>query len=127
MSSSIAPAQAESSVVRANHAYIDGYLDCLKTQRKLSPHTTDNYRRDLLELVVMLDGAALALVTHEQVRSMTSRLHARGLNPRSIARKLSAWRGFFGWLSEQITLASNPVDGVSAPRPILCRWRWAQT
>ncbi|NMM25813.1 MAG: tyrosine recombinase XerC [Glaciimonas sp.] len=102
--------------VSANYARIDSYLDCLKTQRKLSPHTIDNYRRDLLELAAMLNGAALALITHEQVRSMTSRLHARGLNPRSIARKLSAWRGFFGWLSEQTVLASNPVDGVSAPR-----------
>ncbi len=116
MSSSIAPAQAASSVVRANQAYIDGYLDCLKTQRKLSPHTTDNYRRDLLELASMLDGAALAQVSHNHVRSMTSRLHARGLNPRSIARKLSAWRGFYGWLSDQIPLALNPVNGISAPR-----------
>lgn len=116
MPPTIAPAQATSSGVRANHAYIESYLDCLKTQRKLSPHTTDNYRRDLLELVAMLDGAALAQVSHNQVRSMTSRLHARGLNPRSIARKLSAWRGFYGWLSDQIPLALNPVNGISAPR-----------
>lgn len=100
----------------SNGARIDGYLDCLKTQRKLSPHTLDNYARDLRELALLLDGAALALTTRAQVRNMTSRLHARGLSARSIARKLSAWRGFFRWLSEQTPLASNPVDGVKAPR-----------
>lgn len=100
----------------SNDARIDSYLDCLKTQRKLSPHTLDNYARDLRALASMLDGAALAATSHAQVRNMTSRLHARGLSARSIARKLSAWRGFFRWLSEQTPLASNPVDGVKAPR-----------
>ncbi|MEO8169449.1 MAG: tyrosine recombinase XerC [Oxalobacteraceae bacterium] len=99
-----------------NTARIDSYLDCLKTQRKLSPHTLDNYARDLHELALMLEGTSLALTSHAQVRNLTSRLHSRGLNPRSIARKLSAWRGFFRWLSEQIPLASNPVDGIRAPR-----------
>jgi integrase/recombinase XerC len=31
-------------------------------------------------------------------------------------RKLSSWRGFFNWLSEQTTLAANPADGIRAPR-----------
>ncbi|WP_025916101.1 tyrosine recombinase XerC [Herminiimonas sp. CN] len=100
----------------ADAARIAGYLDCLKTQRKLSPHTLDNYGRDLRELLAMLDGAALAATNHAQVRNLTARLHARGLNARSIARKLSAWRGFFGWLAEQMPLPSNPVDGVTAPK-----------
>jgi len=100
----------------SNDARIDSYLDCLKTQRKLSPHTLDNYARDLRALALMLDGAALAATSHAQVRNMASRMHAGGLSARSIARKLSAWRGFFRWLSEQTPLASNPVDGVKAPR-----------
>lgn len=100
----------------ADRIFIESYLDCLKTQRRLSPHTLDGYGRDLRELIVMLGGAALPSTTHVQVRSLAARLHARGLNPRSIARKLSAWRGFFGWLADQLSLAANPVDGVTAPR-----------
>lgn len=102
--------------VHINQAYLTRYLDTLKTQRKLSPHTLDAYTRDLRELTLMLDGAALVATTHTQVRNLASRLHARGLDARSIARKLSAWRVFFGWLSEQTVLTSNPVDGVTAPK-----------
>lgn len=93
------------------------YLDSLQL-RKLSPHTISNYGRDLDELVVLANTSAVPLqaVTHNNVRKFAAQLHARGLNARSIARKLSAWRGFFDWLSEQVTLPSNPVDGVKAPK-----------
>jgi integrase/recombinase XerC len=40
----------------------------------------------------------------------------RNRDPRSIARKLSGWRGFFTWLSRPDPLAANPVEGVRAPR-----------
>ena len=103
-----------------NHAYLDGYLDNLISQRHLSPLTVENYRRDLLELTALAtaddNSASLASITHFHIRKFASQLHAKGLNARSIARKLSAWRGFFGWMSEQNQVTSNPVDGIKAPK-----------
>ncbi|MFD2270496.1 tyrosine recombinase XerC [Undibacterium arcticum] len=103
---------------------IDAYLDQLVTQRQLSPHTIDGYRRDLAQLSALAaaaSGSDLPLLTHFQIRKFTAKLHGQGLNPRSIARKLSAWRGFFGWLAAHgellaSPLASNPVAGVKAPK-----------
>jgi integrase/recombinase XerC len=114
------------------------YLASLAEQRQLSPHTVSNYGRDLQELAAMVQtlpqlpayapsvaqtGAVSATrytaVSHAHIRKFAAQLHAKGLNPRSIARKLSAWRGFYDWLSEQADqseLASNPVDGVKAPK-----------
>jgi integrase/recombinase XerC len=96
------------------------YLDSLKTQRKLSPHTIDNYRRDLRELQALAEMVpskpALAALGPFHIRKFAAQLHAKGLNARSIARKLSAWRGFFAWLSENVSMAANPVDGVKAPK-----------
>ncbi|WP_034299747.1 tyrosine recombinase XerC [Herbaspirillum sp. RV1423] len=102
----------------ANPAELDRYLDSLQSQRMLSPHTVSNYGRDLTELTELAQaaGVALAAVTHFQIRKFAAQLHGRGLNARSIARKLSAWRGFYDWLSEQGNLKSNPVDGVKAPK-----------
>lgn len=95
---------------------IKAYLETLAAQRKLSGHTVSNYRRDLERLHQMADGIPLEKLTYHQIRHFTSRLHAEGLSPRSIARKLSAWRGFYQWLAEQTGLASNPVKTIKAPR-----------
>jgi integrase/recombinase XerC len=104
----------------SNRTYLAGYLDSLKTQRKLSLHTVSSYGRDLAELAAFTEAlpgnAAFSALSYFHIRKFTSQLHARGLNARSIARKLSAWRGFFDWLADQVTLASNPVDGVKAPK-----------
>lgn len=104
----------------ADRAYIDDYLDSLLTQRQLSAHTLANYGRDLAELATLTRAVRPALpltaVTHFHVRKFAAQLHARGLSGTSIARKLSAWRGFYGWLSQQTSLAANPVEGVKPPK-----------
>lgn len=101
-----------------NQAEFARYLDSLQNQRMLSPRTINSYRRDLGELSILARTADVALdaVSHFQIRQFAARLHGKGLDARSIARKLSAWRGFYDWLSEQGGLKSNPVDGVKAPR-----------
>lgn len=99
---------------------LDDYLDSLLTQRKLSAHTLLNYRRDLTELAALaaaLPGKPpIAALSHFHIRKFAAQLHGRGLSARSIARKLSSWRGFFRWLSAHAEISSNPVDGVKAPK-----------
>lgn len=99
---------------------IAGYLQHLQTQRKLSAHTLDNYRRDLDQLLALASEqpghGQLAQLTQFDIRRFAGQLHGRGMSPSSIARKLSAWRGFFSWLAQQTTMPANPVDGVKAPK-----------
>jgi integrase/recombinase XerC len=66
-----------------------------------------------------VDGLDLTAVTNGHVRRWAARLHAKGKSPRTIARTLSAWRGWYDWLSQkqdQPTLKANPVDDVKAPK-----------
>lgn len=102
--------------IAAADAWSGRYLAELATQRQLSPHTIAAYGRDLAELARLAGHADWARLTHADIRRFTAKLHADGQGPTSIARKLSGWRGFFEWLSRQVTLAANPVDGVRAPR-----------
>lgn len=100
-------------------AHIAAYLGHLQTQRKLADHTLDSYQRDLHQLQSLSaekSSVGLADLTQIDIRRFASQLHARGLSASSIARKLSAWRGFYQWLALQQTLRSNPTDGVKAPR-----------
>ena len=94
----------------------DAYLAHLAAQRKLSAHTVAAYRRDLRELAALSGGKAWDALTHLDIRRYAAQLHGRGQDARSIARKLSGWRGFFAWLGRHGTLAANPVEGVRAPK-----------
>lgn len=95
---------------------LDKYLDNLQFQRMLSAHTIASYRRDLAELAQMAGEIPWVDVDQGHIRKFAAQLHARGLNPRSIARKLSSWRGFFDWLAQASPLKRNPAEGVRPPR-----------
>lgn len=102
-----------------DHQLIDGYLQYLQTQRKLSEHTLENYQRDLRQLIDLTQekhGRALGNLVTFDLRRFAAQLHAHGMAPSSIARKLSAWRGFFGWMATEHGLGVNPVDGVKPPK-----------
>lgn len=107
---------------RGKAEWLDAYTAQLATQRKLSPHTLDAYGRDLRELLALSADTPWTALAHNEVRRYAAKLHGGGLDPRSIARKLSSWRGFFNWLSGETALDANPVDGIRAPSgPRPCR------
>jgi integrase/recombinase XerC len=92
------------------------WLGWLETQRKLSPRTAAAYGHDLAELAQFSGQQPWSAISHADIRRYAAKLHAAGLSPRSIARKLSGWRSFFRWLADHETLAANPADGVRAPK-----------
>lgn len=92
------------------------FLAELRLQRRMSPHTLDAYRRDLDALAVACAGAAIEKITSIDVRRFLARMHAAGLAPASLARRLSAWRSFYRWLGQRGTVTANPVAGVRAPK-----------
>lgn len=92
------------------------WLEMLGSQRRYSAHTLAGYRRDLLLLCGTVNGLALEQLAEGHVRQSIARLHAAGHHPRSLARMLSAWRGFYAWWAPRAGLDVNPVTGVRAPK-----------
>jgi integrase/recombinase XerC len=97
---------------------LQDYLRHLQVERRLATRTREMYAADLLRLQASAraDGVALEQVQPHHVRGWMARLHRGGLGPRSIAMMLSAWRGLYRWWGEQGAVASNPVEGVRAPK-----------
>ncbi len=95
---------------------LPAYMEYLRSERKLATLTLENYLRDLQELASYKDSQEWAELRPLDIRKFAAKMHAQGLNPRSIARKLSSWRGWFGWLAQQGMLKVNPVDGVRPPK-----------
>ena len=94
------------------------YLRHLEVERRLAPRTLTLYREALQRLGAAADeaGVELKAVQTAQVRRWMAQLHRHGLAPRSLAIVLAAWRGLYRWWGEQHAVASNPVDGVRAPK-----------
>ncbi len=85
----------------------------------MSPATLDAYGRDLSRFANWLGKAAGEPVKDldaATIRSFAASEHRKGLNPRTIQRRLSALRRFFAWLMDNGELADNPAAHVKAPR-----------
>ena len=96
--------------------YHAAYLDHLAHERGLSPLTCENYARDIRSLQQLADGTALQELKTAHIRRFVATLHGRGIGGKSIARMLSAWRGFFAFLGHRHGFDNNPCIGMRAPK-----------
>ncbi|MCA1926337.1 MAG: tyrosine-type recombinase/integrase, partial [Thiobacillus sp.] len=97
-------------------APVDAYLTCLAAERRLSPHTLAAARRDLGKLVTHTGGRPLDTLSVDDIRHAIVRLRAAGLSPRSVARHLSSWRGFYAFACRRLGFGANPCVGLRPPR-----------
>jgi len=112
-----APAPAGWSA--AELALVDGFLASLRNERRLSRHTAAAYRRDLAAFVAWCAKARLTRwgeLDEAQLRRYAAAAHRGGLAPRSIQRRLSALRTFFGFLIREGVLKRSPAADVRAPK-----------
>ena len=99
-----------------NQQYLDGYLAWLRNEKQYSALTAENYARALGHLFELAAGTPLANLKIHHIRRFIAQLHSQGLGGRSLARMLSAWRGFFTYLMRDHGLADNPCVGLRAPK-----------
>lgn len=99
-----------------NQNYLNGYLAWLRTEKQYSELTAENYARDLGHLFELAADTPLADLKIHHIRRFIAQLHSKGLGGRSLARMLSAWRGFFTYLMRDHGLTGNPCAGLRAPK-----------
>jgi len=98
------------------NSYLAGFLSQLRQERRLSRHTADAYARDVRALLELAGTTPLAELQIHQIRRFAAQLHGRGLGGKSLARLLSAWRGFFKYLARDHGFSRNPCAGVRPPK-----------
>lgn len=98
---------------------IDAFLEHLRVERALAKNSVLAYGRDLTDLCLALDqvgvGRAADLETGH-LRDWLRELGRRGLSGRSIARRLSAVRGFVRFAVREGWIAEDPSHGLAPPR-----------
>lgn len=99
--------------------WLERFLDHLRHERRLSPHTLSNYRRDLMALAAFCRREGIVsweqLDTHAVRRYVAAR-HRAGLGGRSLQRELSAIRSFYRFLLREGEVRHNPAVEIRAPR-----------
>jgi integrase/recombinase XerC len=99
-----------------NQRYLNGYLAWLRNEKRYSELTARNYARDLDHLFELAADTPLANLKIHHIRRYIAQLHSQGLGGRSLARMLSAWRGFYTYLMRDHGLPDNPCVGLRAPK-----------
>ena len=96
----------------------EDYLRHLVVERRLASRTVAMYQDALQSLLAFAQAHPVALreVQPHHIRRWIAHLRDRGLGPRSVAIALSAWRGLYRWWGRMGQVASNPVDGIKAPK-----------
>jgi|SoiMethySBSTD1v2_1073268.scaffolds.fasta_scaffold335201_2 integrase/recombinase XerC len=98
---------------------LEAFLRHLSAERNASAHTLRSYRVDLTDFQRFLAARGLAGVAAADpraVRAWLATLHARGLAPASIGRKLAALRSWCRFLVRRGLLERNPAREVRGPR-----------
>jgi integrase/recombinase XerD len=89
----------------------------LQVEKGMRPATVEAYQRDLEQLAEHVEGRDGLLVgtTQADVSGFLEGLRGHGVESRSIARKLSALRGFFRWLLLDKRIDHDPTVNVESP------------
>jgi integrase/recombinase XerC len=94
---------------------VDGFTRSLTAA---APTTVDAYRRDVVAFVDWAERASIddpQRVDRKTLRRYLAYLGTRRFAKRSIARKASALRRYFGWLARTGAIPADPSAGLSAP------------
>lgn len=100
-------------------SWIDRFIRHLEYERRLSPLTCKNYRRDLDTLRAFCKQSGIDgwdALDEGHIRAYSAACFRKGLSARSLQRRLSAARTFFRYLMREKHVSNNPVTSVSAPK-----------
>ena len=99
---------------------IDNYLQFIRLEKNLSPHTVVAYRCDLEQWEQFLTSGKEALdvksVTTGDIRAWMLHLNKQGDCARTMRRKVQAVRSFYKWLMKQGMVSDSPAAAVELAR-----------
>ena len=105
-------------------AIVTEWLETLRVERRLSPHTRTAYARDLKEFAVFmkehlgrpLTPKIIPMISLHDFRGFLSHRRNHNLSPRSIARTQSALRSFFRWMASEYNIHNPAIIMMESPR-----------
>jgi integrase/recombinase XerC len=106
-------------VKQSQYLQLEQFVNHLKNERRLSPHTVSNYSRDLQQFAQYCEEKNIAHWRECNVffmRAFVASKYRKGLSGRSIQRHIATVRSFFAYLLREGIVKTNPMVGLTAPK-----------
>jgi integrase/recombinase XerD len=97
---------------------VDAYLTHLTVERRLASNSVESYARDLVLLAEFAAGRGAVPQSLERpdLEELVRRMMSEGRSPRSVARAVACYRGFYRFLVVDGRLSASPADDLRSPR-----------
>jgi integrase/recombinase XerD len=95
------------------------FLDHLLVEKGLSRNTVDAYARDVAAYLTFLEQGGASdpgRATGRDVLAWLKNQRSRGLSARTVARRVSALRGFYGFLIREGLTQTSPLTRLDSPK-----------
>ena len=104
------------NIAHSSQDTLPDFLAYLRNERQYSPLTAESYARDIRRLFHLAGTTPLDELKSHHIRRYVAQLHGQGLGGKTLARMLSAWRGFYAYLIREYRYKDNPCIGLRAPK-----------
>jgi integrase/recombinase XerD len=97
---------------------VDAYLAHLTVERRLAANSLESYARDLQILAQYAAAKSVPVdtLTRPDLEALVRDLMGEGRSPRSVARAVACFRGFYRFLVVDGRLRANPAEDLRPPR-----------
>ena len=94
------------------------YITFIQVEKGLARHTLESYARDLarLEQWATKSGKSISALNRADLRKWIASLSREGLAPTSVARAVSAARGFYKFLMLDGHISHHPAEDLDTPQ-----------
>ena len=98
--------------------FVEAYVAHLTVERRLAPNSVESYARDLGSLAEFAAGRGrpIHLLTRTDLEGFVRNLMSEGRSPRSVARAIACYRGFYRFLVIDGRAKTSPADDLRPPR-----------
>jgi integrase/recombinase XerD len=108
----------DSVTTKQQRDFVKEYLTYIQVEKGLARHTLECYARDLARLDRWSTkiGKSVAELARPDLRKWIAQLSREGLAPSSVARAVSAARGFFRFLMLDGHIKNHPAEDLDTPQ-----------
>lgn len=96
--------------------YLDDYITYIKSNKRYSVYTINNYYKDIIDFINYLDKKDYLKIKDEDVVYYLEYLYNQKYNKNSISRKLSSLRSFYNYLVNNDIIAYNYFNNHKNPK-----------